>query len=44
MRDDDGTGPPTTGCGRMGSKDPAGIPGLTSYNDSEGYFSMAADA
>ncbi len=22
MRDDDGTGPPTTGCGRMGSKDP----------------------
>jgi hypothetical protein len=43
MRDDEGTGPPTTGCGRMGSKDPAGIPGLTSTTV-EGYFSMAADA
>jgi hypothetical protein len=30
MRDDEGTGPLTHGWGRMGSKDPAGIPGLTS--------------
>ncbi len=31
MRDDEGTGPPTHGSGRMGSKDPVGISGRTSY-------------
>jgi len=30
MRDDDGPGPATRGSGRMGSKAPAGISGLTS--------------
>ncbi len=30
MRDDDGPGPLTRESGRMGSKDPAGIPGRTS--------------
>ncbi len=35
MRDDDETGPLTRGSGRIGSKDPAGIPGGTSllYED-----------
>jgi hypothetical protein len=30
MRDDGGTGPLTSGSGRMGSKDPVGISGRTS--------------
>ena len=29
MRDDGGTGPVTHGSGRMGAKDPVGIPGAT---------------
>jgi hypothetical protein len=30
VRDDGGTGPPTRGSGRMGSKDPVGIAGRIS--------------
>src|SRR5450759_5420557 len=33
VRDDDGTGPITSGSGRMGSKDPVGISGRTSLLD-----------
>jgi hypothetical protein len=33
MRDDGGTGPLTSGSGRMGSKDPVGISGCMSWSD-----------